>query len=284
MATIDQVLDAVQAAVYKLLVTQYGTNPPAQIIIGWPYAPALSEILGEGEAQISIFPLAKSAQNRTSRHPRWYTVTQNPVTLIATITTVGGNLVITYTGTPQAGFNIHTFLDNPVYDAYYQTTAEDSLDTVAAAVADKITALDAPGVSASATGAAVTVSGTTKLKCNIGGTATMAQEVRRTMTPVQVSVWAPNAESRRAIGQMIENGLALDFPIPFLQAADGAAIFIRMRGAPMWNDDSQRAYSLYQWHGVFECEYPTHQISTGTQVESVGAKLNQDARLYTGGP
>ena len=283
MATVDQVLTAIRDAVYDLLVGLYGDNPPAQIGIGFPYAPSLSEILGEGEAQISVYPLSKAAQNRTSRKPFWKTSVQNPVTLIVTKTVSGSNFHLTFSGTAAGGLNIHTFIQPNTVDAYYATQNTDSLNSIATAVAAAITALSVPGVTASASGAVVTVSGTPYLKCNIGGTSVMVQEVRRAMLPVQLSVWAPDAASRQAIGALIENGFALDFPIPFLNAADGSAIWIRQRSTPAWSDDSQRSYSLYEWHCIYECEFPTLQSATGAQIESVGTQIGSGSIEYTGG-
>lgn len=285
MASLDQVALAVKDAVYNLLVQEYGTNPPAQIAIGWPYVPELSEILAEGEAQISIYPLTKASVNRTTRHPKLIPYSYSSPTLVATVTKSGSTFHITFSGSVVGVYNIHTLTDVPTVDARVQTLGGDTLDTIATKVYNAINLL---GTNASATvsGAVTTVSGTTILKCNVGlsQNTVMVQEVRRTMTPIQVSVWAPNPYARNAIGALLENGLALDYPFPFLQASDGSAIWLRMRGAPDWaGDEAQRSYTLYEWHGVYEAEYPTLQTVTGTPVEVVGTIVGNDNTEYSGG-
>lgn len=291
MATIYQVALAVKDATLALLQTKWADFPPAQIGIGWPYAPALSEILGEGGVQVSIFPLTRASQNRTGFKPRWVPIASPAVELEASVFSPVGRefpqqLMVPlqswnlfFYGEVAAGLNIHVFLSSgniPITDFYYQTVDGDTVISIAANIATLIAAQasDWPDLTVDAAGNSISFQGISSLQCNIGGTTTMAMEVRRTMTPVQVSVWAPNADLRNQIGELIENGLGTAFPNPFLRAEDGSAVWIRLRGAPSWEGDvAQSSYSLYQWHGVFECEYPTLMTAQATQIESIGATI-----------
>lgn len=283
MPTLDQVCALLKTEVTNVLNASGQTFPPLQVLVGWPYGQSLSEILGQAQAQVTVFPLSKASQNRTSRKPQWQTSVQPAVPLIATIAGLTTTWTITFSGSVIPGLNVHTFPDNHVADAYFQTASGDGLPAAATKTRDAINALAIGGISATASGNVVTVTGCPTLRCNIGGKATMIQEVRRTMTPVQISVWAAKGPVRNQLGAILEAGLAPSYPSPFITAPDGTQVWVRWRNSPQWNDDVQLSYSLYVWHCVLECEYATTQSTDATTVESVGTTVGTAPTSYTGG-
>lgn len=259
-------------------------NVPCQVIIGFPFGTSLTEILGNAQAQISVFPLTEASRTVTDRKPMWKVTQQNYPTINAAVKFEGDSFTITFYGQPAAGFNIHTLIGGAVgqLDAPYQTTSEDTLETIAAAVGDAISALGLSGVTVVAAGESVTASWLSgaylfsRVQVNIGGTATMAQEVARVMTPFQISVWAANADLRDSYSKQIDGALCMGVQNNFLYAADGSAIRVRRRGEPRPNDQSQRSYSLYVSHLIYECTYPKLQTTEGTQVEVVAVNGQLD--------
>src|ERR1700677_367525 len=285
MATVDEVTDAVVDAVLAALNNTGGEtiwydgsytlipNPPFQCGVGKPYGPSATEILGQNEAQVTVWPLAEAAQNRTSRKPTWKAATIQPVTIAAAVVGISGGYRLALSGTPAAGLNVHAFCGGPRFDGYYSVLPGDTLDSICAALAAAIeaaaTAAGQPGVTAIYSEASVDVLGTPYCEVNIGGQVTFVAEARRTMLPVQVSIWAAQAKFRDAMSKQIENNIALATS-PFLQAYDNAAVWVRLRGAPRWDETSQHSYSLYEAHFILECEYPTFITSTRAVVEGVG--------------
>ncbi len=281
---VDSVIAALNAAGGETIwydgAYRFIPNPPNQVGVGEPYGQAMSQILGQNEAQVTIWPLTAAAQNRTSRKPTWQAATIQPVTIAAAVAGISGGYTITLSAItaggvtgPQPGLNIHAFCGGPRFDGYYSLVANDTLPSAATALAAAIRAAaiaaGQSGVTASASGNVVTVLGTPYCTVNIGGQVTFVAEARRTMLPVQVSIWAPQAKYRDAMSKQIENGVGLA-TTPFQKAYDNAAIWVRLRGAPRWVGISQHSYSLYEAHFIFECEYPTFITSTGAVVEGVG--------------
>lgn len=305
MPTIDEVCDQVVDQVVSVLQTAGGAsiytglergtifvpNPPTIVGKGDPFGQSLSEVLGANEALVSVFPHTNAAQNRTDRKPVPRKVSLQTVTLSAALAwTAELTAQITLSGMISAGFNIvgifsEQKITKPVVDsgeptafATYQTQATDTLATTATAFAAAInaaaTAASLP-FSASAVGAVITITGALGVIINLGGQATMAQEVGRTMCPVQVSIWTPDPDVRAAMSKQIENGMGMT-TTPFLQATDHGMIWVRKRGAPQWDDTSQSSYSLYIAHHIFECEYPTLQTLPGSTVEVLGVTITND--------
>lgn len=299
MATVDEVTDAVVDAVLAVLNPNGETggasiwyngaytfiqNPEFQCGVGNPYGQSATEILGQNQAQVTIWPLSQAAQNRTSRKPTWKVASIQPVTIAATVVGIDGGYRITLSGTPAAGLNIHAFCGGPRFDGYYSVLPGDTFDSICAALVVAIeaaaTAAGQSGVTAIYSEASVDVLGTPYCEVNIGGQVTFVAEARRTMLPVQVSVWASQAKYRDAMSKQIENGVGLATS-PFLQAYDNAAIWVRQRGAPRWDETSQHSYSLYEAHFIFECEYPTFITSTGAEVEGVGITFIDETHDFT---
>jgi hypothetical protein len=282
MPSLDQVCTLIQTEVLGIMQANSVGLPPGQVGVGQPFGQSLSEILGQYQAQISIFPIPKAAQNRTSRKPHWVTSIDPPVTLTVQVLRNSNTWTLTFGGVAAGGYNIHTFPNGSRNDCYYQTQANDTLDSVATAVALSITNQSISGISASASGPVATVTGAPTMRCGIGGNCTMIAEMRRTMCPISVKVWAANAPIRNQIGALLENLLAPTYPSPMLTAPDLSYVWVRW-AKPGWNDDSQSSYSLYVWEALLEAEYATVATTTGTAVESIPITGIDPNPIYTGG-
>jgi hypothetical protein len=280
MATLDDVTVALKASVLTALTTYAPNTGPGQVGIGFPLGSSISQILGQNQSQVSLFPLEGVSQNRTSRRPRWQKLTTTTPLLSAAVSGINSQTeAIVFSGTPTPGLNVHTFFGAPLQDAYYQTQQGESLASLAAAVASGVIAL---GGSAVPTPDAVIVTGSPSLRCNIGVSAGagMVAEVRRMMKLFQVSAWCANAVSRNTIAAAIGNNVGID-TTPFLIASDGSAIWVRLRNE-YWIEKSQSSYSLYEYHAIFECEYPTLASTAATTIEAIPATLGDTTTIVDG--
>ena len=304
MASLDMVSAAIQAAVYDALSTAGYTVPFFRL----PWVPRLALpsrrflartnrrlrfTLWMPHRRISQVAALSGATSPCKPRPsrplsaRFSTNTNSRSALPVLVESFGTMFRFLFNGTPRpirpSGTTILPLpfrlvsmftrsLVPPLTDLAYQTQSGETVNTLAAAVASGINTLNYDLVSAYASGATVTVSESPYLYCNIGWTGVMVREVRRMQTPFQITVWAANPDDRTAIANIIDSYVAID-TIPFLEAADHAAIRIRLT-RPSWNDDSQASYSLYCAHFVYECEYPTLQTIVSTTIESVGNTLD----------
>lgn len=256
---------AVASAVQSAITAGTLTAPPAQCVPGFPVSNELAEILLAGEYQISVYILPDAKQ--TSRYvPVPFEISSPNVPLVATIS----GSTITFSGSIVAGLNIHTFVGPLLSDAFYKTTSNDTLATVATAVEGAINALGIPGVSATASGDTVSTTGAPYLICRVGSSnVSMAIEVNRFTQGVQVSIWAPNPQLRFTVHDPIAYSIGTTLA-PFMSLSDGTPMRVQNTGVVKWNKDkSQSAYSCYEHHSIFQVEYGVLQPIVGAQVKAI---------------
>lgn len=280
----DAVLDGIVSAVNNAINAQ-GITQRGQVGKGWPVATEITPILAQSdnEWQVSVYPLPGS-KNVTRNRPEYAMIPKPNVTLTASVT----NNLITFAGTPQAGLNIHAFCDAPLPDTWYVTNGQDTLASIAFGVAGSINAAGRPGLSATATGAVVTVTGCKTLRVTIGGseTAVIGREVGRIERVVQVSVWASNDAVRALVFGAIQSGVGM-LDSRFFTLADGTDYGICYE-SDTWSDESQSSYSLYVSHTLYRVEFGITQTVTATQVGSVIASTTDGSMTpvvgYSAGP
>lgn len=257
MASISQVIAALQTAVSNALIAGGITNQ-GTVIGGWPNMPALTKQMEQVPPQycVSVYPL-DSEKLTTRFFPHWQYLTGLNVTLTAS---VSGN-AITFGGTAASGFVVNVVVNAGLQGqaVVYQTTSTDTLASIATSVASRLSALS--GISAVASGDTVTVTGASSITCNVGGSATIAQEVRRTERQFQISTWCPDGPTRSAIVNAIDTYCATLY---FLTLGDGTFGRLKYVRGP-WNDEMQRD-TLYFAHQIFSVEFATMQTETATQV------------------
>lgn len=268
MASIVDVEKAIQVAVSNAL-NAANVTIPNQVVRGWPSFTSLTKILQKGQFQVSVFS-EPNARNVTRFIPEWGVLGSMPSkTLTATIS---GSRV-TFGGSVATVHNVHTFVGGyssgvPLSDGYAQAAVGDSLSTVATKVAAAINGLALSGVSATASGAAVTVSGAPLVECRIGVQAPLAKEVRRTERQVRVTCWCPKPEIRDQVGPVVE--LAIGYAGNYwLALADGSSAKITyVSSYPV--DEPTKDMSLFRYDVLFCAEFASYVNETGAQVESWG--------------
>jgi len=259
-------------------IYRWVANPPFQCGYGWPYGQALSEILGQYQAQVTVWPLADAMRNVTDRMLSWKFAGAAPVGLNVSYSWLdNGNVILTFVGS-GGGLNVHTIFGEPEVDAYYLTQTADDTNAIATAVMTQINATalaNGLGVTATAANNQVFVNGASKIVVNIGGAITMKQESRRMMCPIQVTVWAEDPDVRNAMAKQIEAGLGLGSQ-PFLPPVNGELIRFRLQRGPIPNDLSQSSYSLYIANIIFEATYPTFDVAMGATIGAVETTISQE--------
>lgn len=265
---LQDVLQTLQVAVTNALNTA-AIETPAQVVIGWPVATELIKINNQGQYQVSIVERSGTARSVAGYNEPAYQVTSPYSPLAATVV---GN-VVTFSGSVVPGLNVHTFVGAPVADAYYQTISGDTLATVATGAAAAITALALAGITAAAVGAAITVTGSPLLICNVGGVGTvMAKENGRIARSIQVTAWCPNPDIRWLIAEAIISAIGTQ-DNRLLTLSDGTTFECLLtsqasKKADGLDDKSQSSYSLYQESMVFDVEYAMLRYFGATTIES----------------
>lgn len=269
MSRLNDVLTALANAV-NAAINSSGITTPTQVGIGKPNFEDLTKIITAGEMQVTIYTDDSGIRNTTRFFPRWQVKTPLNVTLAAA---VSGNTV-TFSGTvPASGtqFNVHTLLGDPLTDSLVQTVPTDTPSTIAAKCAAAINTLALSGVTASASGAVLTVNGTATIICNVGGSATIAQEVSRVSRLVQVIAYTADPDIRAAVEDAIISQVGTSAS-PRLSLADGTRAWCRYHSSA-WVDDKQQDFSMYESHICYTLEYGVLQTQTATQIGAVQATL-----------
>jgi hypothetical protein len=266
------VLDTVKNAVQAALAA---ANAPGagQVYVGWPTSVEEVQKLGQpgAEGSVTVYPL-KGASNVT-RYPGTPTIAVAPVhNLIA----VAAGRTLTFSGVNDQAYNIHGFFYGKLVDAYYGTTAGQTLAQVATAYAAAITALNV-GITASASGAAVTLTGGQFTQVNIGSSGTIVTEEVRIRRTIQVSVWMNDDDTRWVLADIIMAALG-GTDDHFLSLSDGSQCYVTYAG-DVPDDSSEGAYSMFVHHIYFQVEYGQLSVATGYEIEGfeVTTQTNEGA-------
>jgi hypothetical protein len=185
---------------------------------------------------------------------------------------VSGN-AITFSGPVTAGQNVAVVLDPGSSGAVatYKTTANDTLASIATNVAGLISA----PYSATASGDTVSITGATTIKCNVGGSAVVGQEVMRTERHFQISVWCPDAPTRSALFNAIKVYLAQVYFLTFPDTSQGRLKYV---SAP-WNDDMQQD-TLYFLKAIYSVEWG--EVAQDTQTQITAVQITQQSTMANG--
>ncbi|HEX8894465.1 MAG TPA: hypothetical protein VF783_14135 [Terriglobales bacterium] len=228
---------------------------PARIYAGWPTAAQLDVDLAAGTCHVSVF-------NRESRNTTRYQLAQvDPtVTPPALTLTINANTV-TVGGTVAAGVNTAVIVGVNAFT--YQTVANDTLSTIAAALASSIN-LTYPGTTSS--GAVITLpnTGPPINAARVGGGASQSIEVGRVEQVFQITVWANSPTNRNAIGSLIVPAIMQNH---FLTLADGSAARLILKSQR--DDDVPEKELLYRRDIMATVEYVETASVSATQVVDI---------------
>jgi hypothetical protein len=245
-------LSDVLTTLYNMAVTAVypnGTGQPSvagipvRISMGWPQPASLDADLLNNIARVSLFPVGGASRNTTRYERQWQTVSTNPATITLTVeglnVTVGGTV-----STPQT---CHLIVNK--IDYFYAVTADDTLDTIAVALAALI-----PG--ASVLENVITLTNAYSIIGRVSTSGTSAMEIARQEQMFQITVWAPaNAPGytgRQALGNAIKVAFDYTYRITLPDQFVGHLYYQRT----LENDALQLAQAYRR--DLFYCvEYPT---------------------------
>ena len=233
-----------------------------RIYRGWPVPAALDADLAAGRSNISVGGIAGSAE-LTTRYPDQWTVA-HPVTPTL-VATVAGNVTI-FSGSAAVG-QLAALLVNGVA-AVHRTVAADTPASVAAALAGELQTL---GVAASASGAAVSVTGARSLIARVVADQVATRETRRQRQIFKVTCWCADPTSRDAIGSAIDMALAA---VDFIGLADGSSgrlLFVASVTTDRWEDAA-----LFRRELSYSVDYATTMTATQPSLIVGGTQISPD--------
>lgn len=279
---------AIEDAINQTAITAKG-----EIYRGYPGPDELRDMMNAKAWIVSIVPTSSGGRAVPARgyQHRYFTVT--PAGIVGLITSTG----VTFSGTVHAGVNVRVFVKHPllgVKSIPYHTAAGDTLATVATAIAAGINALPAPA-GATASGASVAVSGVSDVHCNIGSTGSVAREVARYEQMLDVAVYAasaydptggPNDNLRSLIVDAIMRSVGTKKTFDY-DLGDGTSSFIRQSTPPVYKDNSQTDFGVFEAHIVCKAQYPVLDVEQATQlvenrVDKTIARI-YDSEIFAGG-
>lgn len=275
MADISDVYDGVVSLIAGTIYPNGTGQPPVngiqtRVYGGWPVKDQLDKDLRAGNAHITVFGRPES-RNTT----RYMTVPLDiAVTPPALTLTINGRTV-TVGGTVAAGVNTALLVGTKAY--LYQTVANDTLSTIATALAALINA-DFPGTSA--TGAVITLpaTGPAIAAARVGGSGSQVTEVGRVEQVFQITIWTNTPANRKSIGSLIVPQLMNS---RFLTLADGSAARMILQGQR--DDDMQQKELLYRRDIMAKIEYAETITNTSTTVVDIVENIAVGVNGYNGG-
>lgn len=237
-----------------------GVNNPSianvyiAIGVGDPEPKKLQADLAAGNANVSVKALPGMERN-TTRFPRQYiTISINDPTI--TLTIVGTNIV-TVSGTISANQTCMVIVNQVGYA--YAVTANDTLNSIAAALAAQIP-------TAIASGAVITIANAYQLEARMSTQGTTIRELKRQEHIICIYIRAPNYALREAIAEPLNIYFAA---LDFLPMIDHPRIIYKSLRT---TDDIQKT-QIYQQELMYLVEYPTVATEIFQTIADVGQNI-----------
>lgn len=237
-----------------------------RIYRGWPTPAALDADLAAGRVNVSVGGVPGSTR-LTTRYPDQWRVVKPAVPVLSASVAAG---VATFAGTAALGQLAALLVDGRA--AVHRTEAGDTPASVAAALAGELRQV---GVSATANGAAVTVSGARSVVARIVADQVATRETRRQLQHFAVTCWCADPPTRDAIGAAIDAALSgIDF-VGLPDGSSGRVLFVASVTSDRWEDAT-----LYRRELTYSVEYATTITATqpsmivgGTQISPEGSTI-----------
>ncbi|TXD58865.1 hypothetical protein FUT88_13390 [Ralstonia sp. TCR112] len=244
--------------------------PATRIYPGWPVPGQLDADLAAGIANVSVFNRPE-ARNTT----RYQTVPQDMTVTAPTLTLTINGRTVTVGGTVAAGVNTAVIVGTSAFT--YQTVANDTLSTIAAALASQINAAY-PGTTSS--GAVITLpnTGPPINAARVGGSGQQMTEAGRVEQVFQITVWANTPDNRKAIAKLITPAI---MATRFLTLADGTAARVILKGQR--DDDVPQKELLFRRDIMVTVEYVETVVNTSTTVVDIVQNTAVGVNGYNGG-
>lgn len=255
-----------------------------RIFRGWPSAPQLDADLAAGITDVSVYPIAGMVRDNQRYFYRWFTTPTEP-TLSATV----NGATVSFTGIAKIGHVVGVMIgEGPGAPAYaYRLEANDSLTSVAAAVAALIPGATASGQSVVlASGAignlAVGMGGVAQTNPKITARVAIDQpawlETRQQEQGIWVMVWSPTAGARDLAASAIDGGFAgmqdqWGRMTQFFGLPDGSNAQVIYAGS--YSDDTPQRVNLFRRNLRYNVRYFTTLLQQQPEVIFTGGTLNE---------
>lgn len=266
MADVQDVLDTVAAQIAGFVYPNGTGNTSVSgkainVFPGWPLPEQIDSDMPQGIADVSVYA-TPTERNTTRYRPKQKVMSIAP----ATITLTAGNGTLTAGGavpTPFTPHNVAALIGGQAF--IYPVQSGDTLTSVATGLANLIAA-KYPGTTNS--GPVITLpAGVSASAARVGTTGTITTEWERQTQIFQITVWAPDPGTRKAIGAAIKDALS---QIAFITMSDGYGARICYHRNVL-SDEAEKV-RVYRRDLYYEIEYATtatKQIATvvATEVE-----------------
>lgn len=242
---------------------------PGQTVPGWAVSTDLAAILAQGQHNHEIVIWPGEAKNTTRYSPYddfLVTVATGTPTVAAAV--VGSNVVATFAGVFTSSITVVFLINGKL--VVVPATAPMTLAALATLCANAINAAAITGVTATPSGAGVSIAGAFFVKVNISGQGTVAYEVGRQLWGMLVTVYGADPFTRLTLGQAITNNLGTSMASTrSLSMSDGNKMFVLAASGSALCEKAQSSYSAYEWHIPFDVEIPIIEMTKTYQVAVV---------------
>lgn len=255
----------IQTAVYpngtsapSAIVLSNSRVPDVRIFAGWPDPDRLDADIFAGTpigsaAVINISVYCQPGLERNvTRYPREWV---DQALVSPTILAAASGSTVTLSGTITAGHYVSVIVFNNAFS--YACVVSDTLATVATALAALINAR----MPAFAIGAVITIIGRSDIIARTAAPGTVIQELERTNQRFQVTIWAPNNDSRQATARIVRPALALPSFLNLADTSQGRIIYEASNDIDRTGKQSISCRDIYYW-----VEYPTTQVMPGYPI------------------
>lgn len=262
MADLADVLDFLQTVATAGAYPAGTANPSVtgktiDIAQGWPMSADVDAAVKAGTSIVSIYAVPSTTGDPGQVFDWHPGVSVAPVYGL-TVEIDEPDVVIA--GTPNVG-EILNISVNYTSSFTYVAVANDTAETVAAAMLAKIQA-DFP--QATLSGATLTIPGVFSITAIRGGIGTLSQRIYRQRQQFRIVVWSPNPSDRTTIAQPID--IAIKSNIKVLLADQTEAIIV-YRGTNL--DDKYENDGVYRRDLIFSVVWDTMLAIAGTEIISV---------------
>lgn len=241
---------------------------PVRVYAGWPQAAQLDADLLIGDGHVSVF-------NRESRNTTRYQLQQTDVAVTAPALTLAiSGRTVTVGGTVAAGVNTAVIVGTNAFT--YQTVANDTLTTIAAALASSINATY-PGTTSSGAVITLPATGDPINAARVGGTGSQVIEIGRVEQVFQITVWANTPANRKAIASLLAPAI---MQAHFMTLADGSAARLILKSQR--DDDVPQKELLYRRDIFVTVEYVETETVTATTVVDIVENISVGVNGYNG--
>lgn len=272
MADVSDVEEAIaDACAAALQMTSAGLSAPlglsCRVTREWPNDFELQQDLDARTINITVTSLPGMSRETTRYPEQWKPLSLPVVTISGAVT--GNTVTLSSSATPipvqLVGIRLGGITGTP---CVYQTTADDTPASIAAALAALV-----PGASSS--GSMLTAP--TEPLFRVAGFAPMFRELRRQRQSFKAAVWAPDGASRDAACSLVDQALA---GIHFLTLSDRTAGRLQYEGSYVM--DASEKDGLWRRDLRYSVEYATTQtMSAPAMLWGVSADLVDGAPSFS---